>query len=117
MSLRFFLLTISCVVLIALGQMLFKSAANQWRIEGWTWTSLAGLFSPSLLAALALYAMATILWVFVLRSVPIGLAFPVYALTFILVPAMAYLFWDEPLTLNTLIGGAVIVLGVIISVR
>jgi drug/metabolite transporter (DMT)-like permease len=117
MQIRWLLLTVLCVALLAVGQMLFKSAAEQWRIDGWSWTSLRGFFSPPLLAALALYAVATVLWVFVLRTVPLSLAFPVYALTFIIVPLMAYFVWDEPVTYNTLLGGVVIMLGVIICTR
>jgi drug/metabolite transporter (DMT)-like permease len=117
MQIRWLLLTVLCVALLAVGQMLFKSAAEQWHIDGWSWTSLRGFFSPPLLAALALYAVATVLWVFVLRTVPLSLAFPVYALTFIIVPLMAYFVWDEPVTYNTLLGGVVIMLGVIICTR
>jgi drug/metabolite transporter (DMT)-like permease len=38
-------------------------------------------------------------------------------LTFIIVPVLAYFFAGEPLTLRTLAGAAVIMLGVLISVR
>ena len=41
MSTRWLLLTLLCVVLIAAGQMLFKVAAAQWRIDGWSWCAMA----------------------------------------------------------------------------
>ena len=117
MQARWLSLTVLCVLLLALGQMLFKTAAGQWRIDGWSWSSLRSLVSPALLAGLLLYAATTVLWVFILRSVPLTLAYSVYALAFVFVPLLAYFVFDEPLTLNTLLGAALIVAGVIVTVR
>jgi drug/metabolite transporter (DMT)-like permease len=117
MSLRGLLLVLACVVLLAVGQLLFKFAALQWRVDGWTWSSARNLLSPTLMLAMLLYALATVMWVYALRTVPLTVAFPIYALTFIIVPVLAYFFAGEPLTLKTLAGAAVIMLGVLISVR
>jgi len=114
---RALLLTLLCVTLLAAGQMLFKVAAAQWRIAGWTWATVEGFLSPALLVALALYAVATVLWVFVLRSVPLTVAFPLYALVFVLVPLGAHFVLGEDFSWNTIVGGAIIVLGVAIAVR
>jgi undecaprenyl phosphate-alpha-L-ara4N flippase subunit ArnE len=116
MQLRWLLLTLLCVSLLAVGQMLFKSAAAQWRFDGWSWSTVSTLLSPAFIAAFVLYAAVTVLWVAILREVPLSLAFPVYALSFLLVPLLAHFVGGEPLSMRTLIGGAVIVLGVIISV-
>ena len=117
MSTRWFLLTILCVAMIAAGQLLFKTAASQWRLDGWTWATVRGFLSPALLAALVLYGVTTILWVLILRNVPLSAVFPLYALVFLLVPVAAHLVLDEPWSWNTLIGGGVIIVGVIIAVR
>jgi drug/metabolite transporter (DMT)-like permease len=117
MSTRWLLLTVLCVAMIAAGQMLFKVAASQWRIDGWTWATVRGFLSPALLAALVLYGLTTILWVLILRSVPLSAAFPLYALVFLMVPAASHFVLGEPWSWNTLIGGGVIVVGVIIAVR
>ena len=117
MTARSLLLTLTCVVLIAVGQLLFKSAAGQWRIDGWTWTTLRGFLSPVMLVALFIYAAATLLWVFVLRTVPLSSAYALFSLAFLIVPVLARVFLGEPISVNTLAGGAVIVVGVIIAVR
>jgi drug/metabolite transporter (DMT)-like permease len=117
MSTRWLLLTLLCVVLIAAGQMLFKVAAAQWRIDGWSWSTARGFLSPAMVLALILYGMTTVLWVFILRTVPLSAAFPVYALVFVLVPVAAHFLLNEPWSWNALVGGAVILLGVIIAVR
>ena len=117
MSTRWLLLTLLCVVMIAAGQMLFKVAAAQWRIDGWSWATARGFLSPAMVLALIVYGMTTVLWVFILRTVPLSVAFPVYALVFVLVPVAAHFLLTEPWSWNALIGGAVIMLGVIISIR
>jgi undecaprenyl phosphate-alpha-L-ara4N flippase subunit ArnE len=116
-STRWLLLTLLCVLLIAVGQMLFKVAAAQWRIDGWSWATARGFLSPAMVLALFLYGLTTILWVFILRTVPLSAAFPIYALVFILVPVAAHFLLGEPWSWNTLVGGAIIMLGVIIAVR
>lgn len=117
MPARWLLLTLLCVVLIAAGQTLFKVAAAQWRIDGLTWATVRGFLSPAMLVALVLYGFTTILWVFILRSVPLSAAFPVYALVFVFVPVLAHLLLGEAWSWNSLIGGGIIMLGVLIAVR
>ena len=117
MSLKGLLLVLGCIVLIAPGQLLFKSAALQRRLDAGAWIAVRTLASPAFVAAIVLYALATLLWVYALRLVPLGTAFPLYALTFVVVPLVAHYFAGEPLSANVIIGGAVIIAGVAISVR
>ena len=117
MSMRWLLLTLLCAVLIAAGQMLFKVAAAQWRIDGWSWATARGFLSPAMVSALFLYGLTTILWVFILGAVPLSAAFPIYALMFVLVPVAAHFLLDEPWSWNTLVGGGIILLAVIIAMR
>ena len=111
MYLRWLLLTLLCVALLAVGQMLFKSAANQWRVDGWSWSSASTLFSPSFVAAMVLYAGVTLLWLMVLRVVPLSIAFPIFALSFLFVPVLAHFVWGEPLTAGRITGCAIILAG------
>jgi undecaprenyl phosphate-alpha-L-ara4N flippase subunit ArnE len=117
MSFKGVLLVLAVVVLLGAGQLLFKAAAAQWRLDQGTWLAVRSLLSPAFVAALVLYGFATLLWVYVLRTVPLGAAFPLYALTFLLVPLLAHFVAGEPLHMNTVIGGLVIIVGVVISVR
>jgi undecaprenyl phosphate-alpha-L-ara4N flippase subunit ArnE len=96
---------------------MFKTAASQWKVDGLTWQTAVNFLSPLMIAALALYAVATVLWVFVLRTVPLSAAYMVFALAFLIVPVLAHFVLDEPLTPKVLIGGAVIVAGIFIAVR
>lgn len=117
MPLPSLLLTIFCVVLISAGQLLFRAAALQWRIEGWSWVTLSGFLSPIMLLALAVYGFATVLWVYVLRTVPLASAYALFSLAFLIVPVLAWFFLGEKVGVNTFVGGAIIVVGVIVAVR
>ena len=116
-NLRSLLLTLLCVLLIAAGQLLFKAAAGQWRIDGWSWSTVRSFLSPVMLIALVIYAAATLLWVFVLRTVPLSSAYALFSLAFLFVPVRARIFLGEAISTNTLVGGAIIVVGVVIAVR
>ena len=116
-NLRSLLLTLLCVLLIAAGQLLFKAAAGQWRIDGWSWSTVRSFLSPVMLIALVIYAAATLLWVFVLRTVPLSSAYALFSLAFLIVPVLARIFLGEAISTNTLLGGAIIVVGVVIAVR
>jgi drug/metabolite transporter (DMT)-like permease len=100
-------------LLIATGQVLFKvtsAKTGAFDVQG-----LAGIFaSPTLIAALTLYAVGTIIWIFTLKSVPLTLAYSFMALTFCFVPIFAALFLGEPLTLRYAAGAALIIGGMVI---
>ena len=115
MPARWILLTLACVVLLAVGQLLFKAAANHWHVDGWSWTTVRSFLSPMMMGALTIYAVATVLWVFVLRSVPLVLAYSLFSLAFVITPVLAHFALGEPLGARTLVGGAIIVVGVIVA--
>jgi drug/metabolite transporter (DMT)-like permease len=110
-------LTVLCVLLISGGQLLFKTAAMQWKVDGLSWATAAGLFTPVMIAAFAIYTLATFLWVYVLRSVALSSAYSIYALAFLIVPVLAHYVLGERLSANVLIGGGIIVVGIVVAVR
>jgi drug/metabolite transporter (DMT)-like permease len=104
------LLILGTIVLLSLGQVLFKSASSQLVVQQpMSWLSLP------LLGALVIYAIATLLWLLVLSRVPLSFAFPFYGLAFLLVPVLAALVLGEALRWQVLVGGAVILCGIAIT--
>jgi drug/metabolite transporter (DMT)-like permease len=104
--------TLLCVLGISVGQLLFKKAAAALP----TTPSLTALIQNYwLIAALALYALTTLGWVWVLRNAPLHLAYPFMGLAFLIVPTLAWLFLGEPLHWRTLVGGAFILVGVALA--
>lgn len=98
------------LTMLACGQVLFKLASAQL-----SFSRPASLLSGTLVVALVVYGAATVLWLAVLARAPLSIVFPFYGLSFLLVPAFAWWLLHEPIRPQTLIGGAVILLGVIIS--
>jgi len=100
-------------VLISVGQVLFKIASR-----GVGEADAAGLLrlaaNPYLLAALALYGAGTVLWLFVLKKVPLNAAYPFMALSFCLVPLMGYLVLGEALSWRYGAGIGLIVAGMLV---
>ncbi len=68
-----------------------------------------------LLVAFALYGVTTLAWVWILRSAPLYLAYPIMGLAFIIVPSLAWLFLNEPMHPKTIIGGIFIATGITIA--
>jgi drug/metabolite transporter (DMT)-like permease len=103
---------LACVTLISIGQLLFKKAAISIPVE----SSLTDwIFNGWLIASLALYALTTIGWVWILRIAPLHLAYPFMGLAFIIVPIIAWVFLGEPLHWKTLTGGLLIMAGVVLA--
>ena len=75
--------------------------------------------SPNIVAAavmtsLVVYACGTVVWIFVLKSVPLTLAYSFMALTFCFVPILAMLFLGETLSLRFAAGMALIMAGMLV---
>ena len=69
----------------------------------------------ALIAALALYGITTLGWVWILRHAPLHMAYPFMGLAFLIVPTLAWTFLGEPLHWRTLAGGALIMAGVALA--
>ncbi len=97
------------------GQLLFKAAATSVAAE----TSLVGMtlrlaVVPAMWGAVLLYAVTIIAWVWVLRTVPLSVAYSAVALVFVLVPLLAVWLFGEPFTLRFALGTALIAAGVLL---
>ncbi|MDG4650204.1 EamA family transporter [Roseibacterium sp. SDUM158017] len=103
-------------VMISAGQVLFKLTGG--RIDGRGATGVAGILrtlaDPYLLLAFAIYGSATILWVYVLRHMPLSQAYPFMALSFVLVPLASLVVFGETLGLRYWIGAGLIVAGMVV---
>ena len=97
-------------VSLSAGQLMFKLAADDMKARAATsWLSAA--LSGWLIAALLLYAVSTILWVWVLSQMPLSRAYPFVLAGAALVPLMAHLFLREPLSPAYIVGFALVAAG------
>lgn len=96
------------------GQLLFKLGAAKWsgvNLAGWV---VSFLSNPHLMIAVFLYAATIIAWIYVLKSLPLSVAYPITALAYIIVPVMSHLFLGEKVSTGTLLGSVIIIFGVIV---
>ena len=63
------------------------------------------------------YAIMTVLWLIVLRTIPLNQAFPVLGLTYALVPIASQHFLHEKLVFSQWLGIIIIVSGVVLVVQ
>ena len=98
--------------LIAAGQVMFKMTGMKLAAFP-TQPVQSALLSPIFIGALALYGGATLLWVYVLKSVPLSYAYSFMALTFVIVPVLANFWLGEPLTAKYFLGMGLVIAGLL----
>jgi len=98
-------------IMIAAGQVLFKRTSERRSDAGF----LSIAFDPFFIAALALYGTATLLWIYVLKAVPLSYAYSFMALTFVIVPLLSFIFLGESLSWRYGVGSALIITGLAIT--
>ncbi|MEL6112228.1 MAG: transporter [Pseudomonadota bacterium] len=113
-SLPVFALLLLTPMMIAAGQVLFKVTSQRLFAEG-QGNLVALFFQPTFILALAIYGSATLIWIFVLKTVPLGFAYSFMALTFIAVPLLATWLLGEPLTWRYALGTGLIMLGLVVA--
>ncbi len=103
-------------LMLATGQVLFKMAALASTRPGGAGFSLPVLLLvPSFWIALLLYGMATLLWIYLLQSIPLSRAYPFAALGFLFVPLMAVMIFGEKLSASYGAGVVLIVAGILVT--
>lgn len=102
-------------VMLAVGQILFKHAAdtNPPLRQAADVVGLAG--NSYLWLALLVYGGATIYWIYLLQQMPLTRAYPFAALGFLLVPAFAWLAFGDTITPRYLAGVLFVVLGLYLA--
>jgi len=97
--------------MIATGQVLFKGAAQALATAG---TPLDGRVLGFAVVALGTYAVATVLWILLLRDAPLSRLYPYMALSFVMVAAASRLVFSEPIPPGHLLGLGLIVGGIVL---
>lgn len=99
-------------LMIAAGQILFKLAGTRLEERGLSFVRV--LIDPYLVTGVAIYGVATIVWVYVLRYLTLSQAYPFMAMSMVLVPLASAMFFAEVLTLRYWLGAALIIFGMLV---
>lgn len=100
-----------CVTGIAAGQVLFKLCAKAYQAHGLSSSQTLPLF----LAAITLYGVTTLAWIWVLSRAELGKVYPLMALAFVLVPLASHFLFAEQFSLVYVAGILLIVIGIVLT--
>src|SRR3712207_8566032 len=99
MNLNAYALALFSVIVIAIGQSIFKYSALRFTftagqtIVEWAQQNVAPL--AAVIGALSLYMVSTVAWITALRTIPLSVAFMFNALAFAFIPIVSMLFFNE----------------------
>jgi len=105
---------LACVCVISTGQLLFKLAAGHLDFQ----RPLADPQGLALLgAAVAIYGLATLVWLMILRHAPLNRIYPLMALSFVMTPLGGMVFLKEPISSSYWAGVGLILAGLVVIGR
>lgn len=107
-----YLVALSCVIGLAIGQLLFKLSAIRLNAAG---QYLSWSAAGTLASAVVLYGITSIVWVWVLQRMELGRAYPFMALAFVLVPIGSYFAFGEQFSPRYFIGICLIMVGIAVA--
>jgi drug/metabolite transporter (DMT)-like permease len=113
---KYALLLLSMTLAIT-GQFFFKSGLSESSLTPQFQSIVRTVFTPKVFMGFALYGISSIVWLFVLQKLPLSVAYPALALTYVIVVFASVLILHEPLTVNKVVGSFIIVMGVILMFR
>jgi drug/metabolite transporter (DMT)-like permease len=100
-----------CVLGLSVGQILFKLSAISLN-EG------KSLLAPRVyvffIAAMCLYGVTSLAWVWILQKVQLARVYPVMSFAFILVPIGSHWIFDDNLNAQYLVGVIILITGIIV---
>jgi len=101
-------------IIISLGQISIKHGAHRISNEAseLIWSVLSNTW---IFFGLAMYMLAMAIWIVTIKNVPLHVATPISGLTFVIIPLFSSILLGEDFKLSSLIGSAVIILGIYIS--
>jgi drug/metabolite transporter (DMT)-like permease len=107
-------IAVLCVIGLAIGQILFKVSASSLTQTG---SFFALKTATTLFAAMMIYAITSIAWVWVLQKTELGRVYPLMALAFVLVPLASHLIFGERFQPQYFFGVALIMIGIVIALK
>lgn len=108
--------SIACV---ATYELLLKRGARETAhvSETWSWTGLTGLTSIYVWVAIVFVIISLITWLYVLRYLPLSIAFPISQAVHVLVPLGSWLILGENIVTLRWIGIAFVSLGLAVVAK
>jgi drug/metabolite transporter (DMT)-like permease len=109
-------LNIICVVLY---ELLLKAGAKATAdpATSWSWIGITGLASPLIWLAIVVMLLDLVIWLYVLKYIPLSIAFPLSRLVDVLVPISCWLILKEGISSLRWCGIALVIIGLAIVAK
>jgi len=99
-------------ILVTASEVLLKVGASETRrIAGWEWTGLTSLASIWIWVAIVFVILSFLCWIYVLRHIPLSIAFPLSNVVHVLVPLSCWIFLGEHISTTRWCGIAIVIFG------
>ncbi|ASS90107.1 hypothetical protein CX649_04720 [Bacillaceae bacterium ZC4] len=112
MTLVNFILILGNTLILVTGQFLWKYGMENQTLSFSLLSILKVIFSPFVFSGLAMYGIATILWLYILSKVPLSVAYPFQSIAYILAVFGAHFVFNETITFQKVLGCLLIMAGV-----
>ena len=111
------LLALEALFVTASETLLKVGASQTERVAGWEWTGLPGLGSIWIWCAIVLVILSFLCWIYVLRYIPLSVAFPLSNVVHVLVPLSCWIFLAEHISLSRWCGIGIVILGLAVVAK
>jgi drug/metabolite transporter (DMT)-like permease len=107
------------VVCVLIYELLQKRGATETAnlSESWSWTGITALASPLVWLAMVLMIISLLSWLYVLRYIPLSIAFPLSRLVDVLIPLSCWLILGEHISPRRWLGISLVVIGLAIVAK
>jgi drug/metabolite transporter (DMT)-like permease len=107
------------VVCVFVSELLLKRGATEIAApnSAFSWTGLNGLTSPLVWWAILLILASFVSWLYVLKHIPLSIAFPLSRVVDVLVPLGCWIFLGEMISIWRWCGIALVVIGLVVIAK
>jgi drug/metabolite transporter (DMT)-like permease len=107
------------VIFVLVSELLLKRGASQTAdlTNSWSWTGIGGLASPLVWLAIIFVILSFLSWLYVLKYIPLSIAFPLSRVVDALVPLCSWIFLGEMISTRRWCGIALVIIGLAVVAR
>jgi drug/metabolite transporter (DMT)-like permease len=107
------------VICVFASELLLKRGASATAnlMKSWSWTGIGGLASPLVWLAIIFVIISFISWLYVLKYIPLSVAFPLSRVVDALVPLGSWIFLGETISTLRWCGIGLVVIGLAVVAR
>lgn len=106
------------IIFVVLYELLLKAGASATADpKSWSWIGITALASPLTWLAIAVIVVDLVIWLYILRYIPLSIAFPLSRAVDVLVPISCWLILKEAISPLRWCGIALVIIGLVIVAK